>query len=349
MPAGNVEAQNAWYWIALAVDALGAPERLRIARERRLVEVRLDRLLELVGQLAAGAVEELDAVVVVGIVRGADDDAEVAVEALHQVGDAGRRQRPDQQHVDAGGDEAGLERGLEHVARQARVLADQDRAAVRREHARRGARRAAARTRRSSDASPTRPRTPSVPKYCLAIMISPCDSPQRRDDPQRVHRRRHVVRAHDSRALQHRKRRQRHAAAEPLAGRRARSAGRSCDLRDSPASTGSPSAASSGRRRSSSRLCSRVLPKPKPGSMTSRDAAMPAATQAATRAAQERRGPRPPRRRSAARPASCAARPACASGRPRTPSRAPPRSAPGSPQRRDVVDHVARRRRSPRA
>ena len=61
---------------------------------------------------------------------------------LREIGDARRRQRSDQHDVDAGGDEAGLERGFEHVAGQARVLADEHRAALGREHARRGARQA---------------------------------------------------------------------------------------------------------------------------------------------------------------------------------------------------------------
>ena len=90
--------------------------------------------------LLPGGVEELDAVVLVGIVRGADDHAEAAAEALGHVGDAGRRQRPDQHHVDAGRDEARLQRRLEHIARHARVLADEHAAALRREHARRRAR-----------------------------------------------------------------------------------------------------------------------------------------------------------------------------------------------------------------
>ncbi len=85
-------------------------------------------------------VEELDAVVLVRIVRGADHDAELAAELLRHVGDAGRRQRPDQVHVDAGSDEARLQRSLEHVAGKPRVLADERRAALRRQHARRGAR-----------------------------------------------------------------------------------------------------------------------------------------------------------------------------------------------------------------
>ena len=61
------------------------------------------------------------------VVRGADDDAEVEAQRARQVGDAGRRQRAGEQHVDAGRREAGLERRLDHVARDARVLADQHR------------------------------------------------------------------------------------------------------------------------------------------------------------------------------------------------------------------------------
>src|SRR5690606_15626359 len=70
------------------------------------------------------------------VVRGTDDDAEVRAELLREHGDRGRRQRSGQQHVDAGRDEAGLERRLEHVAGHARVLADQNGAALRRERAR---------------------------------------------------------------------------------------------------------------------------------------------------------------------------------------------------------------------
>ena len=125
---------------ARLVDARCLAEMDRFAREGRLVEVRLDLLLEFVGQLAAVLVEELDAVVFVRVVRGADHHAELATELLRHVRDAGRRQRTDQAHVDAGGDEARLERGFEHVAGQARVLADECGAAIGREHAGRGAR-----------------------------------------------------------------------------------------------------------------------------------------------------------------------------------------------------------------
>src|SRR5213076_2255527 len=47
------------------------------------------------------------------------------------------------------------------------------------------------------------------------------------------------------------------------------------DLREVPMTTGRPSATSSPRRRSSSRLCSTVLPNPMPGSRRIRSSAMP--------------------------------------------------------------------------
>ena len=110
------------------------------ARESRVtgasLRLILDGFLELVRELLAFGIEELDAVVVVRVVRGADDDAEIGAEFLLRYRDCRCRQRPGEQHVDAGCDEARFERGLEHVARHARVLADQDGAALRREHAR---------------------------------------------------------------------------------------------------------------------------------------------------------------------------------------------------------------------
>ena len=60
----------------------------------------------------------------------------------HEKCDARGRQRPGEQDVDARRDEAGLERGLEHVPREARVLADQHAAPVGRQHARGRAREA---------------------------------------------------------------------------------------------------------------------------------------------------------------------------------------------------------------
>ncbi|MCY1554981.1 hypothetical protein D9M68_915990 [compost metagenome] len=58
---------------------------------------------------------------------GADHHAQAGALGAREVGHARRGQRTEQHHVDAGGIEARLERRLEHVARDAGVLADQHR------------------------------------------------------------------------------------------------------------------------------------------------------------------------------------------------------------------------------
>ena len=64
---------------------------------------RLDLHLGLVGQLVAVGVEQLDAVVVVGVVGGRDHHAEVGAQRARQHGDRRRRHRPEQEHVHADG------------------------------------------------------------------------------------------------------------------------------------------------------------------------------------------------------------------------------------------------------
>ncbi len=113
---------------------------LRFLRDDGLVDRPLDQRLDLIGELAAGGVEEFDAVVFVGIVRCADDDAETAPELLRHVSDAGRGQRTDQHHVDAGRNESRLQRGLEEIAGQPRVLADKHTPAGGCQHPRRSTR-----------------------------------------------------------------------------------------------------------------------------------------------------------------------------------------------------------------
>ena len=223
-------------------------------REARVIggccELGLDALLELIGELAAAGVEELDAVVVVEIVRGADDDAEVAVEAPRHVGDAGRRQRPDQHHVHAGGDEARLERRLEHVARQARVLADEHRAALGRQHARRGARQLQREIhghRVLADAA-----AHAIGAEILASQSHPLRLHSAADRLVSASTVAATSWARTMRApFEHRHHRQRDAAVD-AARRRPRPVSLpSIDLRDSPTSSGSPSAASSRSCRSS--------------------------------------------------------------------------------------------------
>ena len=164
-----------------------------------------------------------------------------AVEAAGHVGDARRRQRPDQHDVDAGGDEARLERRLEHVAREARVLADQHRAALGRQHAGRRARQ----LQREVDGHRVlahAPATPSVPKY------------RRRQlpHPPALHARPRLAAHRPSRPRRARGRCARRPAPRapraPRCRRRARRRGQpvsvpTIDLRDKPTNTGSPSRA----------------------------------------------------------------------------------------------------------
>ena len=121
------------------VHAHGPAQLPRLARHRTARQLRLDLLLELIRELAALVIKKLDAVVIVGIVRGADHDPEPAFELARQIGDAGSRQRPDEHHIHTGGHEARLQRRFKHVAGQARVLADEHLAPLRGEHPRRGA------------------------------------------------------------------------------------------------------------------------------------------------------------------------------------------------------------------
>src|SRR5690606_3323675 len=73
---------------------------------------------------------ELDAIVLVRIVRRADHDARAGARGARQIGDRRRRHGPEQPDVHAGGAKAAFERRLEQIARNARVLADQDRARI---------------------------------------------------------------------------------------------------------------------------------------------------------------------------------------------------------------------------
>ena len=177
------------------------PRCHRRTRDRAAVELGFDGFFDLIGELAAFRVEELDAVVVVQIVRRADDDAEIAFELAREIGDARSGQRTDQHDVDARGDEAGFERGFEHVARQARVLADEHRAALGGEHARRRARQAQREIhghRMFADSA----------AHAVGAEILTCHRiplPGRRGGhADRVDRGGHVVGAHDTRSVENR-------------------------------------------------------------------------------------------------------------------------------------------------
>ena len=111
-----------------ALDALGAADPVggrQQVRGRRLHQ-RLDLALGLVGELVAVGVEQLDAVVGVGIVGGRDHHAEVGAQRAGEHGDRRRRHRAEQEHVHADRREARHQRRFDHVAGEPRVLADDD-------------------------------------------------------------------------------------------------------------------------------------------------------------------------------------------------------------------------------
>src|SRR6185437_6402555 len=110
------------------VDALGAADLARIG-EAFFQAVRhqgFDFVFAFVGEFLAVGAEELDAVVFERIVRGRDHHAEVGAQRAREHRDGGRGQRAELEDVHADRGEARDERGFDHVARQARVLADHD-------------------------------------------------------------------------------------------------------------------------------------------------------------------------------------------------------------------------------
>jgi hypothetical protein len=105
------------------------PRAAELARGREAlahVDVALDLRLDLVGELVAVRPEQLDAVVVIGVVGGGDDDAQIGAQRAREHGHTRCGHRAQQHHVHADGDEARGQRRLQHVAGKARVLADDD-------------------------------------------------------------------------------------------------------------------------------------------------------------------------------------------------------------------------------
>ena len=121
------------------------PSCAESARRRAAAPARSrSRCSDASGSFAPARREELDAVVVERVVRGADHDAGGQAQRARQVGDAGVGSGPDSSTSTPAAAKPGFERRLEHVAGDARVLADQHRrarAVARRvggEHAARG-------------------------------------------------------------------------------------------------------------------------------------------------------------------------------------------------------------------
>src|SRR5690606_16867550 len=79
-----------------------------------------------IGELASIGAKELDAVVIKGIVRGADDDPGGRAKGPGQIGDRWRRHRPEQADIDTGSDDPSLQGGFEQIAGDSRVLTYQN-------------------------------------------------------------------------------------------------------------------------------------------------------------------------------------------------------------------------------
>ena len=109
-----------------ALDALGAPEiaRARQARRQIRTDKRLDLGFHIVRKLEPVGTEQLDAVVLVQVVRGRDHHAKVRAHGAGEHGDRWRGNGAEQQHIHANRGKACHHRIFDHVARQARVLAD---------------------------------------------------------------------------------------------------------------------------------------------------------------------------------------------------------------------------------
>ena len=86
----------------------------------------LDGVIEFVAVVA----EKFQAVVVVRIVRGGDDDAGIGAETVGDACHAGRGQRADKEDIDAHREDAAGEGVLKHIAGEAGVFADDDLMAV---------------------------------------------------------------------------------------------------------------------------------------------------------------------------------------------------------------------------
>ena len=114
------------------VDALGAADagRRRQALGQARIHQRLDLQFDLVGQFLPVGPEELDAVILEGIVRGGDHHADIGAQRTRQEGDGGGRQRAELENVHAHGGEARHQGVFDHIARQAGILADHDAVAM---------------------------------------------------------------------------------------------------------------------------------------------------------------------------------------------------------------------------
>ena len=101
---------------AAIVDPLGAADLFGLGKLDLAFERRLDLGLRLVRELEAVGTEELDTVVVVGVVGSGDHHAHIRAHGFRQHPHGRRRHRAEEEDVHARGGEPGSERVFEHVA-----------------------------------------------------------------------------------------------------------------------------------------------------------------------------------------------------------------------------------------
>ncbi|MCY1403958.1 hypothetical protein D9M71_191550 [compost metagenome] len=98
------------------IDTRNLAKLARFNHGHRRIEQFLNHQLDFVRQLCALAGKELDAIVVMRVVRCTDDDTRVGVEGPGQVSDGRCRHWPQQHHIGACGGKTSLQRGFEHIA-----------------------------------------------------------------------------------------------------------------------------------------------------------------------------------------------------------------------------------------
>ena len=154
--------------------------------------------------------------------RGTDDHAEIAAQTLRHVGDARRRQWPNEFDVNASGNKARFQCTLKQVTGNAGVLANQHRAApLWGQHACGGTGEAQGEIHRHRvfAYSPTHAIGTEI-SSCHCLLLSArrlAGSPHGRRPFNGVHCSAHIVRAHDESTRAHRQRRRRHPGGEPIA------------------------------------------------------------------------------------------------------------------------------------
>ena len=109
---------------ARPVDAPGMADQRRFRQIAGSAHGGLDGGLVRVRQLVAVGAEELDAVVVMGVVRGGDHHAQIGAQRPRQHAHGGRRQGAGQQDVHPRRGEARDKGAFDHIAGKPRVLAD---------------------------------------------------------------------------------------------------------------------------------------------------------------------------------------------------------------------------------